>query len=299
MAQGYIQPQFKFFINLYQTGEEKGVIEYDMRDFKVPYLGNRWFLDHSGRFGTYPDPDLWGYANRNRTFTGERAGANDSNRENFIQSSGTDERFWFRLGYTLPIADARLSPIKNYVLKDGLLESGASGGTSWNPLESGVTAFELKYFYRRVKFDFEEDENFRTNGFEFKLIRDNRDYSTNPSKGSYQSFTIARDFGWGNSDDSWTNWQLDLKNMFPSANRIGQIKEFLPLISGWPIAPPGMKRKQRKERQSTIGRPTIWARHSAEAVAFGVIHPIGIMIGQPYTMLWIIGTFPDGIHSEA
>lgn len=214
VTQGYLQDQLKFFINVYQTGENRGAIEYEIKDFEIPYVGNRWFLDHSGKFGKYPDPDLRGYTDSNLAFTDERAGTNDSDRENFIRSSGTDERFWFRLKYTLPIGNAEASPVKNYVLKDGLLESGASGGTSWNPLKSGVSVGELKYFYRRVKFDFEEDQNFRTNGLEFKLIRDNRDYSTNPSGGSYQSFVVARDFGWGNSDDSWTNWQLDLRKYF-------------------------------------------------------------------------------------
>ncbi len=127
VAQGYIQPQFKFFINAQETGEGRGLIEYDMRDFKIPYAGNRFFLDHSGKFGTYPDPEMRGYTDGNLAFSDERAGTNDSNRENFITSSGTDERFWFRLKYTLPIGDAELSPVKQYVLRDGLLVSGTSG----------------------------------------------------------------------------------------------------------------------------------------------------------------------------
>ena len=50
VTQGYLQDQLKFFINLYQTGENRGVIEYEIKDFKIPYVGNRWFLDHSGKW---------------------------------------------------------------------------------------------------------------------------------------------------------------------------------------------------------------------------------------------------------
>ena len=63
VTQGYLQDQLKFFINVYQTGESKGVVEYEIKDFQIPYMGNRWFLDHSGKFGKYPDPDLRGYTN--------------------------------------------------------------------------------------------------------------------------------------------------------------------------------------------------------------------------------------------
>ena len=72
VAQGYIQPQFKFYVNFYHTGEKKGVVEYDMKDFQIPYVGNRWFLDHSGRYGTYPDPELRGYADGNPIAMGVR-----------------------------------------------------------------------------------------------------------------------------------------------------------------------------------------------------------------------------------
>ncbi len=43
-----------------------------------------------------------------------------------------------------------------YKLKDGLLQSGASGGDEWNPLTSGATVMVLRQFNRYEEYETDE-----------------------------------------------------------------------------------------------------------------------------------------------
>ncbi len=54
----------------------------------------------------------------------------------------------------------------------------------------------------------------KTNGLEFWLEHDNTDFPRNPSRGSKQVFNVFRDFGWLDSDASWTNLQMSLSKFF-------------------------------------------------------------------------------------
>ena len=121
----------------------------------------------------------------NSDFPDERAGSNDSDEDNYVNSDGGwDNFFRLRFKYLLPIGHGKETIITQKVDR-GLLVDGATGGESWNPLVSGRTYFELKPFYRLQQVDGDDvQEDVKTNGLEFSLFRDNRDYKLNPSTGS-------------------------------------------------------------------------------------------------------------------
>ena len=54
------------------------------------------------------------------------------------------------------------------------------------------------------------DEDFKTNGLDFEVFWDNRDYFQNPSRGQGVFFRVSRDFGWLDSDESWTNLETEI-----------------------------------------------------------------------------------------
>ncbi len=84
--------------------------------------------------------------------------------------------------------------------KEGLLESGATGGTSWNPFKSGKSYLELRPFYRSQQIDGDDlDDDIKTNGLDFSVFWDNRDFCANPSKGFGLRGKVSRDFGWFSS----------------------------------------------------------------------------------------------------
>jgi len=169
---------------------------------RVPPV-KRLFFDVIVYDGLYND--LRAYINGNPDFSGQESGSNRSNENNFIEGSGWDSLAEITFKYVLPIGNGRSGPIHTYILDRGLLSSNPSGGESWNPLESGRTFLELKPFYRVQEFDEDSGEFiYKTNGLKLAAIYDNRDFPTNPEKGSLLKLRLWSDFGWFDSDDSWT-----------------------------------------------------------------------------------------------
>ena len=182
------------------------------RNLRLPW-SDRLFLDPIAQIGYFKDADS--YTDGNPDFPAERAGSNGSDEDNYIEGDGWDNFFRLRFKYLLPIGHGQDSIINTYVIDRGLLKSGATGGSSWSPLISGRTYFELLPFYRwqEIKGD-DEDIDVKTNGLELSLFRDNRDFVPNPSKGSALRVDVTRDFGWFNSSDSWTVVQTEFDKYF-------------------------------------------------------------------------------------
>jgi len=173
------------------------------RDLQMPRV-ERLFLDPVVSVGYFKDNDA--YINGNPDFPDERAGSNDSDKENFVEGDGWDNFFRLKFKYLLPMGTGRDRIIASYKIKEGLLESGATGGTSLNPLKSGLSYLEMRPFYRSQQIDGDDvDETTKTNGLDFSVFWDNRDFYANPSRGFGLRGKLSRDFGWFNSSESWTN----------------------------------------------------------------------------------------------
>jgi hypothetical protein len=173
------------------------------RDLQMPRV-ERLFLDPVVSVGYFKDNDA--YINGNPDFPDERAGSNDSDKDNFVEGDGWDNFFRLKFKYLLPMGTGRDRIIASYKIKEGLLESGATGGTSLNPLKSGLSYLEMRPFYRSQQIDGDDvDETTKTNGLDFSVFWDNRDFYANPSRGFGLRGKLSRDFGWFNSSESWTN----------------------------------------------------------------------------------------------
>jgi hypothetical protein len=183
------------------------------RDIQMPRI-DRLFLDPVVSVGYFSDNES--YVDGNPDFPDERAGSNDSNEDNFVEGNGWDNFFRLKFKYLLPIGNGRDEIITTYKIKDGLLISEPKGGTSLNPFKSGRSYLELRPFYRSQEIDGDDiDTRVKTNGLDFSLFLDNRDFAANPSKGFGLRGKVSRDFGWFNSSDSWTNMEGELDLYFP------------------------------------------------------------------------------------
>jgi hypothetical protein len=172
------------------------------RDLQIPYT-QRLFLDAIVQAGYFQKAEI--YTRGNPDYPDERAGSNDSDKDNYLESDGWDNFFRLRFKYLLPIGHGKGEIINTQVVDRGLLVDGAIGGESWNPFASGRTYVEMKPFYRLQQVDSDDlQEDVKTNGLELSLFRDNRDFKLNPSKGSALRLKFNRDFGWFDSSDSWT-----------------------------------------------------------------------------------------------
>lgn len=183
------------------------------RDLQMPYV-DRLFLDPVISLGYYKDGDA--FINGNPEFPDERAGGNDSDPDNFLEGDGWDNFLRLRLKYLLPMGHGRDQVIGAFHLKDGLLESGAAGGESLSPFESGRTYIELRPFFRSLQIESDDfDQELKTNGLDFSLFWDNRDFYANPSRGFGLRARTSRDFGAFDSTNPWTNIDGELDSYIP------------------------------------------------------------------------------------
>ncbi|HID29083.1 MAG TPA: hypothetical protein EYP19_03665, partial [Desulfobacterales bacterium] len=210
---GYPQKRSTILTTAMAGTEGTGMASLIGRDIKLPRI-KRLFLDPIVSVGYFEDVD--GYINGNPQFRDERAGSNDSDEDNFVEGDGWDNYFRLRFKYLLPLGHGKDQIIDAYELDQGLLKSGASGATSWNPLVSGKSYLELRPFYRSQQIEGDDvDEDLKTNGADFSFFWDNRDFLNSPSRGNGLNLKVSRDFGWLDSSDSWTSLQGEFDVYFP------------------------------------------------------------------------------------
>jgi hypothetical protein len=209
---GYLQPQMSAFAALLGSSNDTTAAFLVINDFQFPWV-ERLFGVFKGSVGDWTKNRI--YAGFSPDFPGERAGSNDSDIDNFLTGQGRDDWFDLTLRYLLPVGHGRDTVINTYTLDNGLMVSGSTGGDVWNPLTSGRLYVELMGFYRKrsIKEETEELEG-ETNGFQFALEYDNRDYYANPSGGSLQRLVFKSDFGLFDSTDNWTSLEVDLRKYF-------------------------------------------------------------------------------------
>ena len=210
---GYPQKQASLISTAMVGSKGSGMGFLMGRDLQMPFF-DRLFLDAVIQAGYFQDLDL--YVNGNRDFPDERAGSNDSDEDNFVESDGTwDTFFRLRFKYLLPLGHGRDTIIATQVVDQGIIVEGTTGGESWNPLESGRTYVEFQPFYRLQEVDSDDvRDDVKTNGIEVSLFRDNRDFRFNPSRGSALRLRLTRDFGWFDSSDSWTVVDTEIDKYF-------------------------------------------------------------------------------------
>jgi hypothetical protein len=191
---------------------------------RIPGL-DRLFLYPMAVFARYKDQDLY-VGTQNPGFEGERAGAHNSDPDNFLEADQWDNWAKLEMRYLLPFGDGKGEPLINtYVVDNGILKHGATGGTSWNPLHSGRTYLLLTPGWRKQTLD---NDNLtlpvETVNIKAGLLWDNRDYPFNPSRGSQLELTYQKDFTDEDDLGGWEAWFFQAEKVFNigSNDRAGQ-----------------------------------------------------------------------------
>ena len=201
-AMQYPQPQ-SALVGGFAVGSNGAVAGTVMLlDYQLPF-GRRWYMVGFISGGSFDEFEV--YTDGNPDFPNEDAGSNESDEDNFVEGDGGDLYIFQRYRYVLPIGHGNEDPLPHYELENGLLISGESGGTHWNPFKSGRSFIELEPFYRRQEFEtsLDDEETPSTNGMQLSLVVDNRDFRSNPTKGYYTRLTYKQDFGWFDSENKW------------------------------------------------------------------------------------------------
>lgn len=212
LAKGYGQDQLLIAGSAWGSLDDAvgGVLA--LWDYKLPAT-KRFFFSILGSVGDYPRQRA--YSDPFTRGTASSAGSNDSDKDDFLETSGVDNWWEMKVEFVLPIGAMKDDGMANYKLKRGMLVSGASGGQEWNPLTSGSTVMVLKNFNRYQTFESEDgDLDGTMHPIEFGILYNNTDFYSNPSEGSSQYLSITHDFGWLESDETWTFMEFEASKYF-------------------------------------------------------------------------------------
>ncbi|MBW1742630.1 MAG: BamA/TamA family outer membrane protein [Deltaproteobacteria bacterium] len=249
---GYFQPQMGTFVAVLGSTNESYATYLVFMDFQIPFF-RRLFIDFKGSAGYFTDQR--DYAGFNPDFPGERGGSNNSSADNYVQSEGQDDWFELYFKYLLPIGHGRSAPINTYTLDQGLMVSGGTGGDIWNPLKSGRTNIEVMTFGRTRSWLVEDArKEGSTSGMQYALEYDNRDFRSNPSKGSLQRLALTRDFGLFESISPSTVVEADLRKYF-SLGKTKTFRQRVLAVDFWTADTPTWKVNQTGEGPVITGRP--------------------------------------------
>lgn len=211
---GLFQPQTRFVATLF-TGLPQDVIINEQpdeatfsggfisfSDFKLPYT-DRLFFSLMGVKSYFP---------KNHYYID---GSHTSDKDDAYISSGDSDFFTTTFRYTLPIGEGVDNPEGLYKLEGGFCvgREDCGGGA---PFISGRTSIGIKTFFQTDNTDNTElwqDSiwwkngtslpTWNTNGLRLFLTHDNTDFDINPSRGYQFQLQYSKDFGWGDSLQSW------------------------------------------------------------------------------------------------
>jgi hypothetical protein len=227
---GYPQPGARVFGTV-MVGAEGSILGFAMaQNLRFPGL-DRLFIDPMLSIGIFDNADT--FIDGNPAFAGQRAGTNDSDENNFVSGDVSDNFARVRFRYLLPIGHGRDQIMPDYKMIDGALYSGATGGRSLNPFESGRSFLEVRPFWRSLDVESNTfNEDIRTNGLDLIYFWDNRDFPYNPTKGNGVRLQYSRDFGLFDSSDSWTVIQAEV-DAYHDFGRTGWFRNRILAIDFW------------------------------------------------------------------
>ena len=152
------------------------------------------------------------YVDGNDDYAGERAGSNESSKDNYREEDAVDITLDLECRYTLPWGHYRDSAVHTYITKNGVLKEKPSGAESWNPLESGRSTVLFRPYYRKQYTDVEGAE---TLFFEVGYKHDNRDFVLNPHRGYLLKTNISHDPDWLADSRKWTSLEGEINGYIP------------------------------------------------------------------------------------
>ena len=225
IKEGLFQPQTAFVATVFtglpqditineESSERRfsgGFISFS--DFKLPYT-NRLFFSFMGLKSYYPTHNYY------------IDGSNSSHKDDVFVTSGDSNFFTTTFRYTLPIGEGIDNPEGLYRLKGGFCV-GRDGCGNGTPFVTGKTSIGIKTFYQSNNSD--ETERWQdsiwwsddtsvptwdTNGLRFFLTHDNTDFELNPSRGYHFQVQYSKDFGWGDSLQSWDFLEFKYNHYF-------------------------------------------------------------------------------------
>jgi hypothetical protein len=256
-SRGLFQPQASAFATVVGSanGSAYGFLAY--RDVKVAF-SDRLLVNGQLNVGKFGQIDL--YVDGNPEFSGERAGSNGSDPDNYLQGDGTDVKYWNTFGYVLPIGAGAVDPTSTLTLRDGIVIKGGRDTSVWNPFESGLTIVGIKPFYRNQDASTDEagDRKVVTAGSEYLLHYENTDFHDNPSRGSVQQVRYSQDWGGFGSTAPWQTIDFTASKYF-TLSPGAKCRQRVLALNLWVIDTPSWNDADLEDGAKVYHRPPSYA----------------------------------------
>jgi hypothetical protein len=202
-------PQSLYYGTIY--GTDNGSAMALIGGYDLPMFGSeRLHIRPSALFGHFTHMRI--YVDGNPNFPNERAGSNESSKENFIEENAREARVDLAMRYTLPWGHFRENTVHTYVTRNGVLKDNPSGAESINPMESGLSTILFRPYYRKQFTDVDELETLH---FQLGYEHDNRDYIPNPHKGYRLKASLSHDPDWLQETKKWTSLEGEIDGYIP------------------------------------------------------------------------------------
>ncbi len=199
---GVFQPQTSFVATVFRGEKQEVIIDGEQRersfkggfvyfsDYKLPYT-DRTFFSIYGLKSYFPKSKYY------------LDGSNNSKKDDVFLSSGESDFLSMKFEYVLPIGSGLENPQGLCQVENGFVVCKRSKGGG-KPFVTGQTSIGIKTFYQTDTLDHIKDlPDWSTNGLRFYLTHDNTDFDTNPSRGYHFQMQYSKDFGEGDSTQSW------------------------------------------------------------------------------------------------
>lgn len=215
LAKGYGQDQLLIAGTVFGSFDEARGFIAGFWDLRVPYI-KRMFLTAYGSYGHYPRQKAYSIAPRPQSSNGSPAGSNDSDKDDYFETSGEDNWSELKLEYVLPLGSMRQQAQAEYHLTNGILTKGSTGGETWNPLKGGISVISLGQSNRYQNYDSEFNDSLygEVHPFQISYLYNNTDFPTNPSRGSSQWFSYSYDAFSDTNTGDWTFVEFETSKYF-------------------------------------------------------------------------------------
>ncbi len=248
-TKGYGQKQLILGAAAYGSTDKAAALFLGMWDYR-PSFANRFFFSAQGMVGHYP---------KNRAYTSVefqadtiRPGNNDSDIDDYVEDSGYDNWYDFKLEFVMPIGSSRNDPMQHYTIKDGLLQSAPVGGDSWNPMKHGVTTLLLRQYNRYRSFELEDGRKEATiHPVQLAVSYNNTDFPSNPSTGSQQYIGLTHDFAWMESPQEWTFVEFEASKYF-SLGSSNWARQRVIALNFWTGDTPGWDEQEEEDGSVSV-----------------------------------------------
>lgn len=225
-----------------------------------PSWSKRLTID--GGFYLFPNPAVRGYFPTNPFNPVDNpstmAGSNSSSPDDYVETEGNNNFGRILFHYLLPWGDGADNIDRTIHLTKGIVSDGSVPVTAYNPLKSGRSYINI-IPSREVQVYTDENSSKHalvSNVVKFEYAYENVDFNRNPSYGSKTKISLARDFGWFDSEDQYTYVTAEYTKYFSlgSTNRLAQ--QVIALNAWTADTPSWVESATADGKVSISGRPT-------------------------------------------